>query len=630
MIQRLKGYFIACALVLFAAGCGDSEHDDLTGDDLGTETPATPGELSLSRSAVQSILIRDFSQNIIENITVSYGTAATAAVDFALTPWTEQELETYNSENGTNYTLLPSNLYELATTGTIAQGQSSAALSLILFVEPLKKAILSAEQEPNYALPLRLTSESATVRALRSEVVYNVMLVLPTVQVQGNEHTVFVEAESVRQEIATRLMSGNNFTECINPFRFGVRASNQADELIAAYNEAHGTGFELLPEEAYSVEQAEYKAGDSEATCAVVFHRDQMGEGVYLLPAVPAIDEETLNARGGENVCYLKVGKNVYTNPVIRQSAPDPTCIRANDGYYYLYGTEDTYNLPVYRSKNMVDWEYMNTAFTDGTRPSWDNPISTGQYHSLWAPEIRYINGKYTLYYSWAVWGQEWDSEVGVATSDSPTGPFTDQGQVIDAREMNVQNSIDQFEYEDNGQRYLFWGSFHGIYVTELTDDGLRVKRNPDGTPTMKQLVAGQPNACAYEGTCIYKRGNYYYLFASIGSCCEGANSTYQTVVGRSESLFGPYVNRSGRRMLDNQHEILIYANENFVGCGHNSIIQQDDAGQTWIIFHGYVRSEADNGRYVFLNQLYWDEEGWPYVENAVAAPKAFAPVINP
>ncbi len=33
----------------------------------------------------------------------------------------------------------------------------------------------------------------------------------------------------------------------------------------------------------------------------------------------------------------------------------------------------------------------------------------------------------------------------------------------------------------------MFVGSFNGIYVTELTDDGLSVKRNENGTPTLKK-----------------------------------------------------------------------------------------------------------------------------------------------
>lgn len=51
--------------------------------------------------------------------------------------------------------------------------------------------------------------------------------------------------------------------------------------------------------------------------------------------------------------------KNVYRNPVIDYSLPDPSVIEGDDGYYYLYATEDIRNLPIHRSKNLVDWEYV-------------------------------------------------------------------------------------------------------------------------------------------------------------------------------------------------------------------------------------------------------------------------------
>lgn len=60
--------------------------------------------------------------------------------------------------------------------------------------------------------------------------------------------------------------------------------------------------------------------------------------------------------------------KNVYRNPVIDYSLPDPSVIEGDDGYYYLYATEDIRNLPIHRSRNLVDWEYVGTAFTDRTR----------------------------------------------------------------------------------------------------------------------------------------------------------------------------------------------------------------------------------------------------------------------
>lgn len=98
-------------------------------------------------------------------------------------------------------------------------------------------------------------------------------------------------------------------------------------------------------------------------------------------------------------------------------------------------------------------------------------------------------------------------------------------------------NSIDAFYMEENGRKYLFWGSWHGLWGVELADDGLALQPN-----TPKIPIAGN----GYEAGLLHKHGDYYYLFASTGSCCEGLKSTYTTVVGRSKNLFGPYVNRKG------------------------------------------------------------------------------------
>ena len=188
-------------------------------------------------------------------------------------------------------------------------------------------------------------------------------------------------------------------------------------------------------------------------------------------------------------------GDDFYRNPIINTSLPDPTVIRANDGYYYLYATENIRNLPIYRSKNLVDWEFVNTAFTRESRPQW-NPKG-----NLWAPDINYINGKYVLYYAKSEWGGEWTCGIGVATADKPEGPFTDHGALFTSRDIDVQNSIDGFFIEDHGKKYIFWGSFHGIFGIELTDDGLAVKPGAE-----KKQVAGT----FMEGTYIHRHGGYY------------------------------------------------------------------------------------------------------------------------
>lgn len=300
-----------------------------------------------------------------------------------------------------------------------------------------------------------------------------------------------------------------------------------------------------------------------------------------------------------------------YKNPVVDYSLPDPTIIKAHDGTFYLYATEDIRNTPIHRSTDLVHWELVGTAFTDETRPSFEPK------GGLWAPDICYINGQYVLYYSMSVWGGHWTCGIGAAVAEKPEGPFSDRGPLFTSKEIDVENSIDQFIFEENEKIYLFWGSFHGIYVIELTADGLSVK---DGATKTK--VAGT----AYEGVLIHKRGNYYYLFASIGSCCEGVNSTYTTVVGRSTELFGPYTDKEGRRMLENHHKVLIKGNARFVGTGHNSEIISDEAGTDWIFYHA-VDKQKPKGRVLMLDQIYWEND-WPVVKGGTPSLEAIAPIF--
>lgn len=290
----------------------------------------------------------------------------------------------------------------------------------------------------------------------------------------------------------------------------------------------------------------------------------------------------------------------VYINPVIETDAPDPTVIRADDGMFYAYTTQRNGNVPVYRSPNMQQWELIGGAFAEGEVPKF---VPKG---GIWAPDINLIDGKYVLYFSMSKWGGEWDCCIGRAVSDRPEGPFTDAKMLFRSKDIGVQNSIDPVVVQDDGRKYLAWGSFHGIYITELTDDGLELD-----DPKNLTMIAGT----AYEGTYIHKRGGYYYLFAATGSCCEGMNSTYRIVVGRSRSLFGPYVDRQGRPMTENNHEVLVSGDEVVRGPGHTSQIITDDNGDDWIYYHGYdAVQKASTGRNMLLDKVTWDDEGWPSI----------------
>lgn len=306
------------------------------------------------------------------------------------------------------------------------------------------------------------------------------------------------------------------------------------------------------------------------------------------------------------------IPKSYFQNPVIKTSLPDPSVIKADNEYYYLYATENIRNTPIYKSRNLLDWEFVGTAFSDTTRPR----INGG---SIWAPDINYINGQYVLYYSQSVWGQEWSCGIGVAVSDKPEGPFKDLGKLFTSVEIGVRNSIDPFYIEDNNKKYLFWGSGWGIYGIELSDDGLAIKAGAE----KKQIFEGY-----MEGTYIHKRNGFYYLFGSTGTCCKGLQSSYHVILGRANNIWGPYVIKDGERMTEKIYENFLSGNDFVAGPGHNSEFVKDDIGQDWVIYHGYLRSDPDAGRITFIDQVKWTNDNWPYIDNNSPSQNAYKPVI--
>jgi arabinan endo-1,5-alpha-L-arabinosidase len=305
-----------------------------------------------------------------------------------------------------------------------------------------------------------------------------------------------------------------------------------------------------------------------------------------------------------------------YQNPVINRSLPDPTVIRAQDGYFYLYATEDTHNVPIYRSADLVKWRYMGTAFTDATRPM--DMVPNG---GIWAPEINYIDGKYVLYYSKSTWGGSWEAGIGVAWSDRPNGGFHDAHKLFVSNEIGIENCIDPyFMQDDDGRNYLFFGSFHDIYCVELTADGLSLKEGFEP----KKIAGG-----LIEATTIMKHDGYYYLVGSTGTCCEGANSTYRLVMTRSKNLLGPYVDRYGRSAIGDNFSPLLNKSPQVYGPGHCSRFVTDDAGQTWMIYHGFQASDVDGGRKVYLDKITWGTGGWPQVQGMRPSVEAEIPLFG-
>jgi arabinan endo-1,5-alpha-L-arabinosidase len=304
-----------------------------------------------------------------------------------------------------------------------------------------------------------------------------------------------------------------------------------------------------------------------------------------------------------------------YKNPVFEPDLADPTIIKSPENWFYAYGTENYWDetlhrlVPVIRSRDLVNWEYIRDAFD--IKPDWKRG-------GIWAPEITYLQGKYYMYYAFSTWGDK-NAAIGLAISENPEGPFTDQGMLFNSEEIGVFNSIDPSCFRYNGKNYLIWGSLGGgIYGIELSDDGKKIAGQ-------KFQIAGNSFEAAY----IYQKDEDFYLFVSTSTCCEGAQSKYRVVVGRSKDFKGPYTTITGQELMKQNNNwqdplvdqitgVILSGNETVAGPGHNAQIVTDDRGVDWFIYHGILRSDpllpkGATRRSLFIDPIDWSS-GWPVI----------------
>lgn len=621
-IREIGLMFLSAGLLLFLS-CGSDDTKDVSGED-GDVNSNQYLQVQPNGLNVIKVSSGDVAQVVYPFSVELKGGSASVALTAQLEAWNEKDLEAYNKEEETAYKLLPSSLYSISTPQiTLEQGIASKKVEVKF--APDKVFTEFKKNGTEYVIALRLTSSVAKVRKSLSDFLLHISFDYPTVSLVMPSQEISVSKMSMPVSVDATFNCRADGEIKTNPWNFTctLAVPSNAEELVAKYNEDYKTSYRLLPSANYDLgEGISFKAGENEATGGITVKREGMEAVKYLLP-VQLREASHESVALHNEICYFKIGMT-YTNPVITfSSAADPTVIRTDEGFY-LYATQtNSYWIPIYFSKDLVNWEFKRSAFRKATRPTEDVLPGGGAF---WAPEIRYINGKYVLYFSWAKWGDGSKSYTAVATSDSPVGDFLNAKPLLITDDFG-SNCIDQFYYEEDSKKYMFVGSFNGIYVTELTDDGLSVKRGADGKPVLKKQVCGR----AFEGTNIYKKGKYYYLFASINNCCDGINSRYKVVVGRSEKLLGPYVDRKGKDMLDNSWELVLEGDgETFFGPGHNSIIIPDDAGTDWMIYHSYVKENSTvGGRLGMLDRIVWSPDGWPTIKKCVPSKGDLLPVFN-
>jgi arabinan endo-1,5-alpha-L-arabinosidase len=288
----------------------------------------------------------------------------------------------------------------------------------------------------------------------------------------------------------------------------------------------------------------------------------------------------------------------------------DPVIIKDQDTYYvFCTGA----NIPVRKSPDLINWEIAFPPTVFSKVPDWARELIPGQ-SDIWAPDISYYNDKYHLYYAVSLFGKN-TSVIGLATnktlnSESDDYKWMDEGLVIKSMAANNYNCIDpNLAMDADGVPWLAFGSFWtGIKMRRLVFFcGLL---STEGE-TLYSLAQRPDPPDAIEAPFIIRKGDFYYLFVSFDFCCRGADSTYYVVVGRSETITGPYVDRDGVEMLKGGGTQVTFPTDRWRGPGHNGILQEN--GIEYIVYHAY---DADNQGVptMHIDPLVWDADGWPSI----------------
>lgn len=275
---------------------------------------------------------------------------------------------------------------------------------------------------------------------------------------------------------------------------------------------------------------------------------------------------------------------------------------------YYIYSTTDGqpgwggWYFTVFSSPDLKTWKDEGTMLD---LKSEQVPWANG---NAWAPciEEKLINGayKYFFYYSGnpkAGGGKQ----IGVATSDSPTGPFTDLGYpIVTASPTGHGQQIDVDAFTDpvSGKAYLYWGNGY-LAGAELNKDGVSIKKK---TVTVMTPQGGTLQDYAFrEAVYVFYRNGLYYFTWSVD---DTGSPNYHVAYGTSKSPLGPIEVAKSPVILIQNPDKEIY------GPAHNSILQKSGTDEWYIVYHrihkNHLKRDPGTHREVCIDRLEFNEDG--------------------
>lgn len=291
-------------------------------------------------------------------------------------------------------------------------------------------------------------------------------------------------------------------------------------------------------------------------------------------------------ARPDENL-----GLQEFSNPVIKGFNPDPSVCRVGGDFYLVTSSFEFFpGVPVYHTRNLVNWEMIGNCLTRASQLPLRQAKNSG---GIWAPTIRHHAGRFymtttntTLGGNFYVWATD------------PAGPWSEP---IYVRQQGIDPSL---WFDDDRKVYfasngIGWAEIKGIYQCEINIE--------TGEQLSETRLIWRGTGGSYpEAPHLFRYGDFYYLLIAEG----GTQACHMVTIARSRNPYGPFEPCPHNPILSNRS-----LESPIQSTGHADIFA-DQNGHWWAVFLAVRPHKGTQhlGRETCLAPVHWDQNHWPVI----------------
>ena len=303
-----------------------------------------------------------------------------------------------------------------------------------------------------------------------------------------------------------------------------------------------------------------------------------------------------------------------YQNPVISGFAPDPSICAAGEDFYLVNSSFSMFpGLPVYKSKDLVNWEIIGHAASDRDQA----PLLGGDSDSgFWAPTIRHHQGTF-----YVIVKNQTASEIVLLSTKDPAGKWSDK-LVVGGNHWSEGIDPDLF-FDQDGTCYVTKPTWHD---EQARFHAWKLDLTTGAVSDPRELWRGEGRGYE-EGPHLYRRNGYYYLLLAEG----GTGDQHCVTIARRKADQGlgespdDWEACPANPIVFNDPKL----NPEVHATGHADLIK-DMAGNWWMLHLGIRYKPAPNlGRETFLAPVEWIDD-WPVVNAGKAISRTMTSALKP